>query len=181
VRGVARLHRNAQDPDPDRYYGIPDHTRVAIEPCALPAVGLDAVQLTLASLGEFERVHPDLHIEGRRYFFAGEKLHLVTHAHALLWLEALGHDEVARRGLAAHRRQVVLTRHEPPGDTAPLAPASSGPADPGYWGAHGDPWHEIKLAHALSELLPRLPSAERDRAEAHLPMVWAALGPRDAG
>lgn len=175
LRGIVWLHRNAQDPDPARYYGIPDHTRVAIEAPEAPAAGLDAAQLTLDSLCEFDLVYPDQQIEGQRYFFAGEKLHLVTHAHALLQLEALGHPEIARCGLTAHRRQVVLTRQKPPGDLAPYASATSGPEDPDFWKRHGDPWHDIKFAHALSELLPPLSASQRERAETLLPMGWAAL------
>ena len=106
VAAIVRVYEGAQQPDPDRYFATPDHARVVIE--GEPEPTFDAEELIAASFRELAEIHPDQTLDGRRYFFAGEKLHLVTHAHALLGLDALGHAALARRGLIAHRRQRVL-------------------------------------------------------------------------
>ena len=58
VGAIVELHRGAQLPDPDRYYGIEDHEAVEIE-VAPPAEKLDSASLVLDSLREFDVVYDD--------------------------------------------------------------------------------------------------------------------------
>jgi hypothetical protein len=175
VLGISALHGNTQGPDPARYFGIDDISHVAIEAEPYPSAPIDADALLLASLREFEVVYGDRTIDGHPYYFAGEKLHLVTHAHALWQLDAMGYQALARRGRATHHRQIRLTRQTPPEPRTPLPRIESGPWDPDWWQARTDPWHDIKFAHAVFELLTVLSKEARTEAESRLPLAWGAV------
>ena len=175
VLGITALHRNTQGPDPARYFGIDDISQVAIEAEPRPSAPIDAGALLLASLREFEVVYGDRTIDGHPYYFAGEKLHLVTHAHALWQLDALGYGALARRGRAAHHRQLRLTRQTPPEPRTALPRIASGPYDPDWWRARTDPWHDMKFAHAVLELLTVLSKEARTEAQGRLPFAWGAV------
>ena len=130
-----------------------------------------------------EPLYPDQLIAGKRYFYTGEKLHLLTHAQALFRLEALGHPELKRSGGEALRRQFYLCRGRPPIASSPSSPRSAsrermteGPRDAEYWRQGVDPWHDIKFAQAVSALLPTLSQAQRDEVHPALTNAWAALG-----
>jgi hypothetical protein len=175
VLGISALHRNTQGPDPARYFGIDDINQVTIEAEPCPSAPIDAGALLLKSLREFEVVYGDRTIDGHPYYFAGEKLHLVTHAHALWQLDALGYGALARRGRAAHHRQLRLTRQIPPEPRTALPRIASGPDDPDWWRARTDPWHDLKFAHALLELLTVLSEEARSEAQGRLPFAWGAV------
>ena len=55
------------------------------------------------------------------------------------------------------------------------APASHGPEAPAFWAIHGDPWHDIKFAHAVSELMPRLDAAQQEQIQPLVATGWAAV------
>lgn len=127
------------------------------------------------TISELSLIYRDQMIDGSRFFFAGEKLHVVTHAHALLWLAELGFEEQTRAGLIAQRHFVQLARQVPPGDVAPVAPGPIDPSDPDFWKLVGDPWHDIKFAHAISELSQGLASDGLERVRPALAIAWAVL------
>ena len=52
---------------------------------------------------------------GQYYFFAGEKLHGITHAQALLDLSLLGYPELAKKGLPGLNKQLELVEKRPDG------------------------------------------------------------------
>ena len=116
---------------------------------------------------EFDCLYPDAESDGHPYFFTGEKYHSLTHLHALIQLDKLGYTSLAQNGVPLIRAQIRLTRQQPPGDPVPrkLEPGSAEVAD--YWKITGDPWHDIKLAEAVVDLLPLVP-ADRRSGVAHL-------------
>jgi len=91
---------------------------------------------------------------------AGNVVHWITHAEALVTLEELGHGEVARRGHAAH--QLYISR--PVAEDGAPAPERA-PVDwlgPAYWESdaprevQGGSWffgHSFKLPYSLFRLL----------------------------
>lgn len=177
---VLRLHELAQDADPERYLGHANY----FEAQPMPDNGLDDCATVSAavrqSFRECRQLAPDQAVKGRHYFVFGEKIHLLTHAHALLWLARLGHPAVAKAGLRAQRKQLWLTRF-PESARLPLpAPTSLGPADAGFWNVDGhDIWHKLKLSEAVVALLPLLEPGERRAATQTLGSMWALLGVTD--
>jgi hypothetical protein len=181
VEGLHALHECSQDDDPKRYYGVPDYfavvERAAAEreavDAAEPTSPLDAFRRGMASL---DPVVPDQTIDGRRFFFVGEKIHLLTHAHAAFTLEQLGHPEIAARALDAQR---LHTRLASSGDELEPSRKTAGPhspQEPAFWRRPlRDPWHVIKLAEAVVTHLPRLAEDERAQAEQRMRSVWTLL------
>lgn len=178
VKGLISLHACAhENDDRSRYYGFSDYFPVRVEPeddvPALPDVSA-AIREGFVGCRDLA---PDADVDGRRYFFAGEKIHLVTHAHALDCLLDLGHPDLACAGLEAERLQLKLTR-TPEGVRKPLPePSRLTPFDAAFWENDGfDVWHKLKLAEASVRLLPRLTDGERVEAERVLGQFWSLFG-----
>ncbi len=178
VDGITTLLGAAALDRPDRYFGRPDYhaatTEIGADQPGDPPTYGSSLEMIRAALRALDLVQDDAEIDGRRYYFAGEKLHAVTHAQALCLLEDLGHGDLARAGFAGHRRQLELNRQEPPGDhaSAPRRPYHLTPIDPGFWDGPLKDAHTFKLAYAGHDLLRRLPAAERVRYFAGLARFW---------
>lgn len=170
--GITRLVAAAQDDSPQRYYGFDDYTRVA--PSADEVPDFRSLDEALAyAVAECATAFADAEIDGRRHFFRGEKVHGVTYTWALCELERLGHGELARRGLALARQMLLLGRQRPPGNSEPLAPAPSTPAEPSFWTAVTDPFHALKLSYAALGAADRL-GRPRGALLRALGPVWSA-------
>ena len=173
IAAIAALHDAAQDDDVSRYLGRADYTRHA---CDAPPV----VDLELAVRAAFEACRqrtPDIVRDGKRYFLFGEKIHILTHLHALCVLEELGHSEMAHAGLAAHALQIVLS--DVPENELQRVPEATTlqPWHAAFWETDGDDlWHKTKLAEAAIGLLTRVDEKRRDDAEAILGGMWSMLG-----
>jgi hypothetical protein len=178
IEGLVAVYEGAQIPDFDRHFGIPDYREVAIPPRreSAAAKGLGG-ELIVACLRELETLYPDEVIDEKRYFFASEKTHIVTHLHALLELNDQGHVALAERGVDALLHQLEVARVVPPQGRIPYAPGTVTPNDPSYWRVKtgADPWHDIKVAHAMGELLARLTSGQRATVEKGVATAWASL------
>jgi hypothetical protein len=172
VNAVARLTFIAQADDAGRYYGTADHMSELNR--AVPLVCNTETRIE-ETISELRVTYDDQSIDGKRYFFSGEKIHLVTHLHALLWLEELGSRALANKGTIAQRHFIRFARQVPPGENKPLVPGRVDPTDPNYWNPVRDPWHDIKFAHAISELTPRLSAMQHTQLEPALAGGWAAF------
>lgn len=91
-------------PEP-RYLGHPKNYWDNQPPAALRDVAEGAQSL----YGLFQVVQPDTVINGIRYFLAGEKLHAMTHLHALVELQRLYKQHIVREGLGALALQIELS------------------------------------------------------------------------
>ncbi len=104
--------------------------------------------------------------ERRRGF--GTPHHVINHAAALVELSALGYDDLARQGLAAHRRHVQLWRTLPDLTEELGAPtkASLPPTDAAFWAAAPPDPKSAMLTHRIKTLygLGRLMSVVEDAA-----------------
>jgi hypothetical protein len=172
VEAVAKLPGNAQIDDASRYYDVADHSEV---PDSGEHLEYEPSSLIRDSISELEVIYPDQTIDEKRFFYAGEKLHLVTHAHALIWLADLGHKELARTGLRAHQHLIEFARQQPPAGVEPISPSKLEPDQPDFWNRVGDPWHDIKFAHATCELMPRLSPDDRARVQPALERAWGVF------
>ena len=76
------------------------------------------------------------------------------------------------RGGASFDRQLsgLSDRPVPP-------PSALQPTSPAFWESEGvDIWHKLKLAEAVTTLLPFLPPDERAAARRAVAGMWALLG-----
>ena len=168
VDSICGLIESAVDAARDRYFGLDAKSEIAAAAKkASSSAQTPWPDLIVAVAKEFDCLYPDAEIDGHRYFFTGEKYHSLTHLHALIQLDKLGYTSLAQNGVPLIRAQIRLTRQQPPGDPVPrkLEPGSAEVAD--YWKITGDPWHDIKFAEAVVDLLPLVP-ADRRSGVAHL-------------
>jgi hypothetical protein len=179
VAALVALHEAARDDDPARFYGHADYFAFVDRELAKPAPRRtkdEAAAALRTAFGALDLLVEDQTIAGRHYFFTGEKIHLITHLHAIETLEALGHREIA---VAARRAQESLCRllEKSRGiSPSPCEPASSSPEQAEFWEQEtNDPAHVIKLAEAVMAMLPRLPMAERSAARKNLARMWSLL------
>ncbi|MGC9347591.1 MAG: hypothetical protein ACP5JG_05585 [Anaerolineae bacterium] len=105
----------------------------------------------------------------------GGLFHIINHAAALTELGRYGYEDLARRGLAAHRQHLRLWRSLPVLDDklGQLERASHDPRTPAYWRTASLQWsahltHRIKTLYGFHTLLHYIhDAAKRREAEAH--------------
>lgn len=179
VDDVRRLHELAyKQDDRRRYFRIPDHRTVDVPESQAPAYK-DMEDLVRAAFYEAVPLYADAVIDDAMYFFAGEKIHGITHAHAIVELAALGHGDIAKAAFDAHRRQLWLNRQTPPGRPGlRTARIETRPTDAAFWaGALGrDIAHIVKLAYASARLKALHPGDVTATADDVLSYYWAHLG-----
>ncbi len=105
----------------------------------------------------------------------GGLFHLINHATALTELSRLGYQDLARKGLAAHRQHIRLYRSLPDleDELGPLKKAKYDPRTAEYWSIdEASQWsarltHRIKTLYGFFHLLPFIEQPEkRKEAEA---------------
>ena len=170
-RNIADLVAAASQHDPNRYYGFDDPSAVELPSEGLPDAGsLDA--LTRAAIAECAVVYPDEEIAGRKHFFNGEKIHGVTHAQALADLAVLGHGSLVAQGLASLRKQLYLSRQQPPEPKRTSPRTQLIPTQPEFWRTKpADGLHVVKLSYAALAAADRL-GAPRPEILGALAAVW---------
>jgi len=180
VDGLISLHAAGQEDDPARYYGTPDYfdgeTRAISSDEGRGGDSIEAFRIGIASL---DHQLPDREIEGRRHFLTGEKLHLLTHAHAIATFERLGLGDVAERAMRAQERLAGLVEPSRGLEAAEVAAAGATPFDAHFWEQSvPDVFHVIKVAEAVVAQVPRLPEGERGVALERIARLWTLLGIR---
>lgn len=153
VQGVTQLMRAyGAERSENRYYGFDrayNEVRLSTDD-SVPRYRFARDALKVA-IREVDVIFPDLDIGGVQYYFMGEKLHAITHGHAIYELHKLGHADLVAQLKRAHRLQVKLNRHLPPSDTAnPLLGASDlTPMMSRFWEAVPTLKKELALPHAF--------------------------------
>ncbi len=180
IDALIALHKAARVDDPSRYYGHDDYFRVADRPAGQlvsPRIEEGSSRAMQAAFEALGHLAADQSIAGRHYFLAGEKVHLITHFHAIVTLEGLGYHDIAAAAEKAQeslRLLVEASNTIPPSD---LKPARSTPNETRFWEQESvDPAHVIKLAEAVTAMLPRMAGTERKVAEENLARLWSLLG-----
>ncbi len=90
----------------DRFYGL-SHDAFKDESLLEKFACKDALEAAKIALGQHSEVITDREADGAFYFFSGSRLHLVTHAQALLELDQLGYDNI---GIVGCRMVEGLTK-----------------------------------------------------------------------
>ena len=182
VASLVQLHEDARDDDPARHYGHSNYFEWVDE--ELIDADLDggqvgslvALRVAFASL---DHLVADQRTEGRTYFFTGEKIHLVTHAHAIATLEELGYPDLASLAGRAQRSLVRLTECSNRLTPSAVESAHSTPFEASFWEQEvPDFSHVVKLAEAVVAHFRRMTEAEREVAGTRLGTLWSLLGIR---
>lgn len=181
VEALAQLYEASRQDDPARHYGYSDYfaeiDREFGERSPSDHPILDSTGAYRAAFEAMDHLSMDQEIEGRHYFLTGEKVHLVTHAHAIATFEQLGYADIATAASRAQQSLLHLTRASETVEASVVAPTLASPLDPGFWEQETkDPAHVVKLAEAVLAGLPRLADAERDLALGRLGRMWPHLG-----
>jgi hypothetical protein len=180
IAGLVALHDAGREDDPGRYYGVRDYFELIERHSAseVNAAGssIDAFRRAIEALGH--RV-ADRDIDGRHYYLTGEKIHLVTHAHAIATFEALGHTDVAARALRAQHALEVCVAPSESLEATSLDPIGTRPEDAAFWEQPVfDEAHVVKLAEAVVAERARLPETERLVVARRMGAMWPMLGLR---
>ncbi|WP_101758470.1 hypothetical protein [Oceanicoccus sp. KOV_DT_Chl] len=170
--GLVTLLRQCLEDVPNRHYGINNYqsSEVDYSGCKSFSSVKEAAEY---SLTVHETVYPDQTIGETFYFLAGDLLHSVTYAHALLELEALGYGEIAHQGLGPLSRHIFLSSrlHK---DLYPLvAKRVFDPKQLSFWQRPLAEPHNIKLAYSSMALIANYSPQEKDKVFRNLSKYWA--------
>ncbi len=126
------------------------------------------------ALGLQNRVITDREVDDNYYFFAGSRLHLVTHAQALFEFQQLGHKKLVDVGLQGLTRHVICVEASatPPGATPYTPKHWLDPRDASFWQRGKQNPHHGKLAYAALEIFEVLPNVDQRNALRDLSCYW---------
>lgn len=112
VQGICRLLDSANVARVNRYCNVDDMYGDELPGPPIPELHNIGDALRFA-FGECSQSFKDQVINGSQHFFAGEKIHGITHGHALWQLQKLGYKDLAAQGFAQYLRQLQLNRQAP--------------------------------------------------------------------
>jgi len=156
VEALIPLYDVARLDDAARHYGYDDYfVEIENEPAWVSDRASESLAGLRGAFNAMDPLPPDGPIDGRHYFLAGEKIHLVTHAHAVLTLEELGHADLVALANRAQRSLLRLTTASHCLEAPVIAPATHTPLDQEFRQSEvRDPAHLIKLAEAVVAGVP---------------------------
>ena len=147
IGGILPTLDATQQDDPARYYGVSDFRQFQPKQIDedLETAVMRAYRMSCANLADNQAV------DGRYYFFAGEKLHGITHSQALLNLSEMGYPLLATMGLANLNQQLELNEMQPDG-LGRTDGLTLNVLDESFWSHGFEDLHSIKLAYSAIEL-----------------------------
>lgn len=176
IQGLLALLEDAQTDNPKRYYGYDDYVNDPVDYSEIP-VFESITQAAEYTLDDHKVIYPDQALNGQHYFFAGNRLHDITHVHALLELEALGYRDLANTGMDALRKQFhlcsteKLPAHLEPFETDELLD----PRTLAFWQRGKRDAHQVKLAYAVMCLIHDKPEEYRLTVLKDISKYWLLL------
>ncbi|MCG3866352.1 MULTISPECIES: hypothetical protein [unclassified Photobacterium] len=166
VSNIAKLIVNCMDDNWGRYYGLVDYRQY--QPSNLLNKGeIDIQQHCVIAV---ERSTQDIYHNTDEHFFAGDKLHGITHAHAIFLLDKLGYKELAQQAVQQSLIQLELNDRKPESGLKKVIPQSFDLSDPNILGHDFNDDHQIKLVHSYVEL-----SININQPLAKLDNLWGAV------
>jgi hypothetical protein len=132
---------------------------------------LDAVKQALML---HEKVITDREIEGEFYFLSGSRLHLVTHAQALLQFQQIGYAHLAKTGLPSFTKHCIYIEEstEPQGAKAYKVKSRFDPSQASFWQREKKNPHHGKLAYSVLESFSLLPQINSQKVLNDLSAYW---------
>ncbi len=163
VEGIVALLQWTHRDRPNRYFGVADFYQTKIEPNDGLVPYQTTQEMILTAFRESQCLFKDGNQGNVFYFFTAEKLHGITHAHAINALWEMGYQDIAKRGLENHLLQMKLNRMEPsnPDEFRALRTDERTPFQVEYWPETHFDDHLLKFTAATLELLDKLAPAAR--------------------
>lgn len=176
IQGLCALLEMTTVDHPNRYYGIANYqtdARSATPAHPIPT-DMKMVDIARTAFAAIDPIFPSQTIDEQRYFFGGEKIHIVTLAHAIHIYLQLREYDLARATywqFEAHRH---FARGVPPAPAAPFAEVvADSMVAPVLWSRHFQDAHALKYAASALALLPLLPKQERKTYEEQAARLFA--------
>jgi len=169
--GLVSLVSACLEDTPRRHYGIEDYHSESVDYAGMARFDTPR-EAADYSLGIHSHIYPDQEIDGTFYFLAGDLLHSVTYAHALLELEQLGYEEFAVQGLEALEKHMFLSARKH-SDLEPIEVVRQyDPTKLEFWSRELDEPHNTKLAYAAVSLTKKFPASDREKVFDGLSGYW---------
>ncbi|MGF1698723.1 hypothetical protein L4D09_00085 [Photobacterium makurazakiensis] len=149
VSNIAKLIVNCTEDNWGRYFGLVDYRQYKHSNLTEKDIR------TLCSLA-VTRSSSNVYLDTSDYFFAGEKIHGITHAHAVFILNELGYTDLASKAASQLLIQLDLNDLKPDSGLKLAQPKRFELSDPTLWGVGFNDEHQIKLAQSYSELSTEL-------------------------
>ena len=156
VENIVRLLENCSHDNWDRYHDNDDYREFN---AVANLISKDIYSYAV------EQSSKDLFLDSDGYFYTGEKVHGITHAHAIFLLEQLGYHTAAKKAKVQLQKQIQLNRQSPPAGGKRPTKKMFNPNDPHIWGRGFKDMHQIKLAFSYIEL----------RSNIDINELWGAL------
>jgi hypothetical protein len=163
VLNIAKLIVNCTEDNWGRYFGLVDYRQYKLS---------DITEIDISTLCALAvtRSSSNVYLDTSDHFFAGEKIHGITHAHAVFLLNELGYTDLARKAALQLFIQLDLNDLKPDSGLQSAQPKSFELSDPMVWGVGFKDEHQIKLAQSYSEL-----STELNIQLSELDYLWGAV------
>lgn len=171
LHGLIALLRDCMNDVPNRHYGIPDYHAPDVDYSRINRIS-SIQDVARHSLHVHDAVYPDQMIDDTFYFLAGDLLHCVTYAHALLELDGLGYTTISADGLEPLQEHIFLSsrKHK---DLQPFTTNSYvHPLQPSFWEREKTEPHHIKLAYSSLALSKDMSAEERESLFENLSKYW---------
>lgn len=163
IQGITDLLTLSSQERLNRFYGIGNYDLVKVEASDKIIDYGNSTDMIKASFAELIESYPDQSIGEDFYFFTGAKLHIVTHAHALIMLEEMGFKNLAEQGYQNHRLHIKLARQTPPNPNKLKLDTSY--EESSYWSDSNKDPHHIKLPYSTFALLEILDQEAKNQYE----------------
>lgn len=153
VLNVAQLISNCSADNWGRYFGVADY-RLFHSQARYTLQHLEKTPVDINALCELaiKRSVSHVYFDTDAHFFTGEKIHGITHAHAIYLLHSLGYTELAKQAVPTLLMQLELNDLRPESGLTRVKPKRLDLSDPTVWGVGYTNEHQIKLAQSYVEL-----------------------------
>jgi hypothetical protein len=173
IQGLFRLIDACVSQEENRYYKLNPKAfsdKVLLRKFACHS----AIEAVKIAIHQHSEVITDRGVDGEFYFFSGSRLHLVTHAHALLELEQMGYQNLVKLGLPAFTKHCICIDASglPEGAKPYKAKQLLDPRDSHFWQRDKTNPHHAKLAFAVLEIFAALPQENQIKALHDLSAYW---------
>jgi hypothetical protein len=173
IQGLIALLTACQAGGFDRYYGL-DHASFTDTAFLEKFVFNSALHAVEVALAQHREVITDRKVASDFYFFSGSRLHLVTHAQALLDLHQLGYDNLVKSGLPSLTKHCICIDASavPEGAEPYKVKQQLDPRKAIFWQRAKQNPHHGKLAYAVLEIFSALPQQSQPKALKDLSCYW---------
>jgi hypothetical protein len=157
----------------DRFYGL-DHESFRDEKLIKKFTFSSALTAAEVAFSQHSEVITDREVDGQFYFFSGSRLHLITHAQALLELHQMGYANLAILGLSGFTKHCICIDASgiPDGAEPYQAKQVLNPRQASFWRRAKTNPHQGKLAYAVLEIFSALPNVSKEKILKDLSTYW---------